>query len=115
ALIDHLVEHRSVGVDALGRAIGVDRTGLSLLLDLLGANHVVEERNGKVRLHPRFAAALRYRDLLETKLDFAGFTLNDFADLFTALVRNPGAGPPKGRLFELFDYRRGLDPTHENY
>ena len=114
-LVDQLIEHRSVGFDALGRATGVDRTGLRLLLDLLGANHVVEERGGKVRLRPQFAAALRYRDLLETKLDFAGFTLNDFADLFTALVKNPGSGAPKGRLFELFDYRRGLDPTFENY
>jgi SAM-dependent methyltransferase len=115
ALVDHLVEHRSVGTDALGRAIGVDRVGLRLLLDLLGANHVVEEHRGKVRLHPRFATALRYRDLLQTKLDFAGFTLNDFADLFTELVKNPGSGPAKGRLFELFDYRRCFDPTIENY
>lgn len=114
-LVDYLLEHRSSGFEALARAIGVDRTGLRFLLDLLGANHVVEERDGKARLSRRFALALRYRDLLETKLDFAGFTMNDFADLFTAMVKNPGSGTPRGRLFELFDYRRCFDPTIENY
>ena len=54
-LIDYLVEHRGASADALGRAIGADRTGLRLLLDLLAANGVVEERAGKVRLHRRFA------------------------------------------------------------
>ena len=114
-LVDHLLEHRSSGFDALARAIGADRTGLRFLLDLLGANHVVEERDGKVTLTRGFASALPYRDLLETKLDFAGFTMNDFADLFTALVRSPGGAVPQGRLFELFDYRRCLDPSIENY
>ena len=114
-LVDYLLEHRSSGFEALARAIRVDRTGLRFLLDLLGANHVVEERDGKARLSRRFALALRYRDLLETKLDFAGFTMNDFADLFTAMVKNPGDGTPRGRLFELFDYRRCFDPTIENY
>jgi SAM-dependent methyltransferase len=114
-LVDRLLEQRSAGFDALARAIGADRPGMRLLVDLLAANQVVEERGGKLRLHQRFAVALRYRDLLETKLDFAGFTLNDFADLFTALVKTPGGGPSKGRLFELFDYRRCFEPTPENY
>src|SRR5438046_590984 len=70
-LIDRLLESRSGSVEALGRALGVDAAGLRLLLDLLGANQVVEERGGDVRLAKRFLDALRYRDLLETKLDFA--------------------------------------------
>ncbi len=114
-VVDYLLEHRSSGFEALARAIGVDRTGLRFLLDLLGANHVVEERDGKARLSREFTLALRYRDLLETKLDFAGFTMNDFADFFTAMVKNPGSAAPQGRLFELFDYRRCFDPTIENY
>ena len=100
---------------ALGRALGVDQTGLRLLLDLLGANQVVTEHRGDVRLHERFNVALRYRDLLEIKLDFAGFTLNDFADLFTSLVKDPGGFMGNARLFELFDYRRCLEPSIENY
>src|SRR5690349_4565267 len=81
-LVDRLLESRSGSVEALGRALGVDAAGLRLLLDMLGANGVVEERAGDVRLTRRFLDALRYRDLLETKLDFAGFSINDFADLF---------------------------------
>ena len=114
-LIDRLLEHRSGDAEALGRAVGADSVGFRFLLDLLAANQVIEERRGDVRLHPDFAAALRYRDLLETKLDFAGFAMNDFADLFTALVRDPAAFMGRSRLFELFDYRRCLEPSIENY
>src|SRR5271167_5279716 len=89
-LIDRLIEHRSGSVEALGRALGTDRQGMRFLLDLLQANAVIEERSGDVRFTRRFLDALRYRDLLETKLDFASFTINDFADLFTVLIKNAG-------------------------
>ena len=114
-LIDRLLESRSGSVEALGRALGVDAPGLRLLLDLLGANRVVEERTGDVRLTKRFLDALRYRDLLETKLDFAGFSINDFADWFTALVKEPRGFAARARMFQLFDYRRCLEPSRENY
>jgi SAM-dependent methyltransferase len=122
-LIDRLVEHRSGSVEALGRVLGADRQGMRFLLDLLKANNVIEERSGDARLTRRFLDALRYRDLLESKLDFAGFSITDFADLFTTMIKNPGGflmknvggftGQP--RLFELFDYRRCLDLRIENY
>ncbi|MGE5825601.1 MAG: methyltransferase [Bacteroidota bacterium] len=114
-LVDRLLEQRSGSTEALGRALGVDATGLRLLLDLLAANRVVEERAGDVRLGRRFLDALRYRDLLETKLDFAGFSINDFADLFTALVRDPRGFAGQARMFQLFDYRRCLEYSPENY
>ena len=114
-LVDRLLESRSGSVEALGRALGVDAPGLRLLLDLLGANRVVEERAGDVRLTKRFLDALRYRDLLETKLDFAGFSINDFADWFTALVKEPRGFAARSRMFQLFDYRRCLEPNPENY
>ncbi|MGH8738904.1 MAG: methyltransferase [Burkholderiales bacterium] len=114
-LVDRLIEHRKGSVEALGRSIGTDPAGLRFLLDLLAANKVVEERAGDIRLSKPFLAALRYRDLLETKLDFAGFTINDFADLFTALVKDARGFAGKARLFQLFDYRRCLEPSVENY
>lgn len=114
-LVDRLLEQRSGSIEALGRALGVDAPGLRLLLDLLAANGVVEERGGDVRLGRRFLDALRYRDLLETKLDFAGFSINDFADLFTALVKEPRGFAGRARMFQLFDYRRCLEPSRENY
>jgi hypothetical protein len=114
-LIDRLVEHRSGSAEALGRALGCDRQGMRLLLDLLSANGIVEERNGDVRFSRRFLTALRFRDLLEMKLDFSGFLINDFADLFTALVKNPAGFTGQSKLFQLFDYRRALDLRFENY
>jgi len=114
-LVDHLLQQQPCRVDVLGKALGTDQVGLRFLLDLLAANHVIEEVGATVRLHRRFENALRYRDLLEMKLDFAGFTMNDFADLFTALIRDPVRFTGKARLFELFDYRRSLTPSAENY
>lgn len=114
-LIDRLVEHRSGSIEALGRALGCDRQGVRLLVDLLKANGVVEERNGDIRFSRPFLSALRFRDLLEMKLDFAGFLINDFSDLFTALVKDPAGFTGQSRLFQLFDYRRALDLRFENY
>ena len=114
-LIDRLRDHVSGSAEALGRVLGVDRQGMRFLLDLLAANDVVQEARGDVRLTRTFQTALKYRDLLETKLNYAGFTINDFADLFTTLVRDGGGFMGQARLFELFDYRRCLEPSIENY
>ena len=114
-LIDRLLDHGSGAVAALAPVVGLDQAGLRFLLDLLAAAGVTQEARGDVRLTRRFQEALRYRDLLEVKLDYAGFTINDFADLFTPLVQTPSGFTSKARLFELFDYRRALDPTFENY
>ncbi len=114
-LIDRLVAQRSGSTDALGRMLGVDPPGMRFLLDLLAANGVTEEHGGEVRFTRRFRAALAYRDLLETKLDYAGFTINDFSDLFTTLVRNASGFMGQARLFALFDYRRCFEFTPENY
>ena len=115
-LIDRLVEHGSGAVDALSRVLSTDRQGMRFLLDLLTANGVVREARWRcARLTRRFQTALKCRDLLETKLDYSGFTINDFSDLFTLLIQNGGGFMGQSRLFELFDYRRALDPTIENY
>ena len=114
-LVDRLVTHRTGSAEALGRMLGLDPMGGRFLLDLLAANGVVEEHGDEVRLTRRFQTALRYRDLLEMKLDYAGFTINDFADLFTTLVRNASGFMGQARLFALFDYRRAFEYTPENY
>ncbi len=114
-LIDHLLQRGSSPLPGVQRATGSDARGLALLLNLLQANRVVQERLGDLSLHPDFAAVLRWRDLLETKLDFAGVLLNDFADHFTSLVRDPERFVREGRLFELFDYRRALQGGFENW
>ncbi len=114
-LIDHLLQRGSSPLPLLMRATGADERGLGMLLALLQSAGIVEQHHGDVRLQADFRSVLRYRDLLETKLDFAGLLLDDFADHFTALVRDPQRFVGQGRLYELFDYRRALSPGFENY
>jgi SAM-dependent methyltransferase len=114
-LVDHLITHRGNSVEATGKALDIDRTGLRLLVDLLASNDVLDQREQRLRLSKAFMEALAFRDLLETKLEFAGVAMNDFADHFTDMVRNPGTGAPKGQLADLFDYRRCFQPTLENH
>lgn len=114
-LIDHLVRRSSSPPLLLCQATGADERGLGFLLALLQAGGVVQSLHGDVSLQAEFRSALRYRDLLETKLDFAGLLLDDFADHFTTLVCDPQRFVSQARLFELFDYRRALNPSLENY
>jgi hypothetical protein len=108
-LVDHLLAHGGTGFEALAHTLGIDRQGLRLLIDLLRAGGVLVEDARRVRLAAEFRRVLAWRDLLETKLDFAGLAMNDFADQFTGIVRLGPGHAPKGRLLELFDYRRCLD------
>jgi hypothetical protein len=113
-LIDRLLEPAPVAIDDAASIVGEAR-GSRLLLDLLAANHVVEIDGPHVRLTNRFRVALRFRDLLEAKIDFAQLVAPDVIDLFTALVRDPAEFRHRARLFDLFDYRRCLEPNAENF
>ncbi len=114
-LVDQLLAHDTQTVAELGASLDIDASGLDLLLGMLTANHVVTRNGESIKLDPAFRAVLEYRDLLETKLDFAGFLLNDFADLFTSLIRDPRGFAGSARLYQLFDYRRGLEDKGDNY
>src|SRR4051794_29498529 len=89
-LIDLLLEKQPCTPEELERALAADGRGLRLLVGLLRANRVVEQDAGKVRLTAAFREALRYRDLLEAKLDFADLVAPDVLELFTALIADPG-------------------------
>jgi SAM-dependent methyltransferase len=114
-LVDHLAEGGNGTEAALVRSLKVDGPGLKFLLSLLEANGVTERRRGVVALTEGFNEALRYRDLLEAKLDFAGALINDYADGLTDLVRGPEKFAGTSRLYEIFDYRRCLVDTYENW
>ena len=114
-LIDYLSENQSNTLDDFKKEFVGDGQGLQILLNLLRANRVIAEDNGKVKLSPQFQKALQYRDLLEAKLEFAHFVLPDFSDLFTSLIASPDQFGPNSRTFELFCYQRSLDYNTENY
>ena len=92
-----------------------DQSGARLLIGILTASGVVEETEDSVMLTSRFKHALQYRDLLETKLDFAGFVLLDFIDRFDHLVTDSARFQHEAQLFRLFDYQKAKNPTAQSY
>ncbi len=92
-----------------------DRRGLGVLLDLLSVNQVIERTGDEIRLTPQFRSALRFRDLLEAKLDFANLAAPDLIGLFPWLLVDPDGFMQRARIFKLFDYNRCLEPSPENY
>jgi SAM-dependent methyltransferase len=114
-LVDALLEQPPASAEALAAALRVDAKGLAFLLELLQGAAVLDRVSGLYRLHARFLRALEFRDLLEAKLDFAGYVAADLIDLFTGAIADPAAFQRRSRLFQLFDYQRALVRSHENY
>ncbi|MBN2437045.1 MAG: methyltransferase [Deltaproteobacteria bacterium] len=114
-LIDYLVQNSKVRLDDLRDGLAIDAQGLRFLLDLLMANHVIEMDNGDIGLTPAFLRALKFRDLLEAKLEFSRFVAPDMVHQFTALIRSFQQFGRDSRTFELFCYGRSLENSPENF
>jgi SAM-dependent methyltransferase len=113
-LIDRLIGAQPSSLDRLQRDWPGDRQGLFCLLELLAANQVVEQLPDQIQLTDSFTRALRYRDLLEAKLDFAQLVAPDLIELFPLLIVEPGRFMQQARVFDLFRYDRCFEPTREN-
>ncbi len=113
-IVDRLLEKSPRTLVELGALARLDERGTRLLAGLLRVNRVIEIEDDMARLTDGFAAALRYRDLLEAKLEFAMLVAPDFVGLFTSLLADPGRFFDEARLFELFSYDRCFDATPEN-
>jgi len=114
-LIDSLLQNRHATIDSLTEQLGTDSGGMRLLLDLLLANRVVENENGKLSLTEEFAHALQFRELLELKLIITNFAAHDLLDYFSDLVSRPEQFVHKARFFKLFSYNSCFDYGQENY
>ena len=114
-LIDFIVQKPRVDLDDLREALGTDERGLRFLADLLLLNHVIEEKNSEIMLTQAFIRALKFRDLLEAKLEFANFVAPDVIDHLTTLIQRPQQFGQDTRTFELFCYGRSLEHTPENF
>jgi SAM-dependent methyltransferase len=116
-LVDLLLERGTQSRSALGEALGIDAAGLEILLGLLeGAGVLAGEsgQGGRVALAEAFRKALAHRDLLQARLDFAGFVTADFMELFSELVTAPDRFQEHARLFRLFDYGRAAQTSPES-
>ena len=113
-VIDRLVSRRLSFAELEAEAPCPTRS-LRLLLQLLVAHGVLVEDLDRFCLSKRFDNALRFRDLLEAKLDFALLVAPDFAEQFSVLLEDTQQFLSKARLFELIDYEKCLQATPENY
>jgi ubiquinone/menaquinone biosynthesis C-methylase UbiE len=114
-LIDSLLRDKQATLDSLTEQLGTDSRGMRLLIDLLVANRVVENENGKLSFTREFVHALQFRDLLELKLIIANFAAHDLLDHFSDFVSHPEQFVHKARYFRLFAYNRCFDQSQENY
>lgn len=113
-LIDDLLRQSSADLAALAARSRIDPRGLHLLLGMLLANQVIEERGGRFTLSAAFRTALEYRDLLEAQLDFASLVAPDFLGMFSTLLVDPQRFFETSAIFGLFSYERCFEPTPEN-
>lgn len=113
-LIDHCLSHPSADFRSAAAACGIDSRAMQLLLGMLQANGVLEQRDGRLVLSEGFTSALDFRDLLEAKLDFAALVAPDFLQMFSTLLTDPGCFFELARVFDLFSYDRCFDATPEN-
>lgn len=98
----------------LAAARRINPKGLRLLLDMLEVNGVVTRDGETLSIAPEFRAALRYRDLLETTIEFADLVWPDIHRLFTPLISDPAQFLARSAVFDLFRYDRCLEVTPQN-
>lgn len=114
-MIDFLEKNRPCNKEIMeNRFKDMDEKALDLILNILKAARIVEEKDGDIILTGRFTEALKYRDLMESKLRFANFLSRDFTDLFTPLMVDPGFFAENARLFHMFGYNRCFEKTEQN-
>ena len=82
----------------------MDASGARFLLQLLAAADVVTLADDHAELTAAFRQALRYRDLLQTKLKFAQLLAADYFAKMDHLLRCAEDFMAHSVLFELFDY-----------
>ena len=113
-IVDRLAADGACAPADLANHARLDERGAALLLGMLRAGRVIEPAGAGVRLTAAFSSALRFRELLEAKLDFAALVAPDFLESFSVLLADPERFYATARLLELFSYRRCFERTPEN-
>jgi SAM-dependent methyltransferase len=113
-IMDALVAEGPLSLPALAAKSRMDPAGFRLLTGLLEINNVVRRESDQVALTPAFVRALGFRDLLETRIDFADLVWPDIHTLFTPLLADLPQFMARSKVFELFRYDRCMNVTAEN-
>src|ERR1700722_5582256 len=82
-VMDALILHGAMPPAALAAKSRMDPAGFRLLTGLLEVNNVVRREGDQMALTPAFVHALEFRDLLETRIDFADLVWPDIHTLFS--------------------------------
>lgn len=113
-LIDFLFQSPDANAAAIAETIRIDGAGVSMLLHLLAANRVVSSHEAPYRLTPEFTTALKYRALMESKIDFANLVCPDLQNRFDQYIGHFDQFMQESKIFDLFTYRRCYEITEEN-
>lgn len=113
-IIDVLESNVSLPESQLLRGRACDAAGGQFLLQVLARSGVVQISGESIELTRTFRSALRFRDLLLTKLQFSELVAADFFNRMPQLLSSSEAFMETSKLFELFDYSRCFDITPQN-
>lgn len=91
-----------------------DTAGGLFLVQVLIRSGVLNSERSQLQLTKQFRDALKYRDLLTTKLSFSALVADDYFSNMPQLLRSAEDFMSSSRLFELFDYGNCLDVTPGN-
>ena len=113
-LIDLLRSSGPASLKSLALEQGLNPVGLKLLADMLEVNKVIARSGDMIELTPGFAKALRFQDLLDSRIAFADLVWPDIHGLFTPLLVDLPQFMARSKVFELFRYDRCTDVTPDN-
>jgi SAM-dependent methyltransferase len=113
-ILDALSANGATSLARLSAECEINPTGLHLLVDMLEANEVVTRTGDLIAVTPAFRAALSFRDLLESRIEFADLVSPDIHDLFTPLLADLPQFMARSKVFKLFRYDRCFEVTPEN-
>jgi SAM-dependent methyltransferase len=113
-IIDTLESTAGLSESQLLRGRACDAAGGRFLFQILAKSGVVNLDGESIQLTETFRSALRFRDLLLTKLQFSELVAADFFDRMPQLLTSSEAFMETSKLFELFDYSRCFDVTPQN-
>ena len=113
-IIDVLESGAGLSESQILRGRNCDVAGGRFLLQVLARSGVVEISPESIRLTETFQSALRFRELLLTKLQFSELVATDFFTRMPQLLSSSEAFMETSRLFELFDYSRCFEVTPQN-